>query len=125
MRKDDTTLQENVNNREGVNPYVNMPPLETDNSEEDTEGVPPLYTDNSDKDIGYGENEDSDNQDRHNSLENVSGHNWEIENFIQAAFVLSTNDSPDRMEQLDVHPPLSREGCEDDQPDRKGGQPDI
>ena len=40
-RNNDTTLQENVNNQEGVNPYVDMPPLETDKSEEDTGGVPP------------------------------------------------------------------------------------
>ena len=100
-----------------------MPPLETDESEEDTGGVPPLYTDNSEEDTGYRDNEDSDNLDVW--IESISGHNWEIENFIQAAFVLSTNDSPDTMEQLDVHPPLSQEGCEDDQRDRRERQPEI
>ena len=100
-----------------------MPPLETDKSEEDTGGVPPLYTDNSEEDTGYGENKDSDDLDVW--IENLSGHNREIENFIQAAFVFSTNDSPDTMEQLDVHPPLSQEGCEDDQRDRRKRQPEI
>ena len=52
-----------------MDPYVDMPPLETDDSEEDTEGVPPLYTDDSDKDTGYGENKDSNNQERHRSRE--------------------------------------------------------
>ena len=55
----------------------------------------------SEDDTGYGENEDSDDPDVW--IENVSGHNKEIENFFQAAFVLSTND---------VHPLLSKEGFE-------------
>ena len=106
-----------------VNPYADMPPLEEDKSEEDTESAPPLYTDDSEEDTGYGENEDSDNLNVW--IENISSHNTEIDNFIQAAFALSTNDSPDMMEQLDVHPPLSQEGCEDDQRDRRKRQPEM
>ena len=76
--------------------------------------------DDSDKDTGYGVNEDSDNQDRHGSLEDVSGsHNQETGNFIQTAVVLSTTASSDMMEQLDVQPPLSQEGCKDDQQGRR------
>ena len=43
---------ETVNNQDGVNPYVDMPPLEMDESEKDTGGVPPRYTDNSEEDTG-------------------------------------------------------------------------
>ena len=56
------------------------------------------YTDDLDEDTGYKENKDSESLDVW--TESISGHNWEIENFIQAAFVLSTNDLPDTMEQL-------------------------
>ena len=93
-----------------------MPPLEMDDLEEDTEDIPPLYMDDSDEDTGYGENEDSDNQERHGSLENVSGnHNWEIETFIRNAFGPSATASSNLMKQLDLCPPLSQEGCEEDQ----------
>ena len=45
-------------------------------------GTPGKETYNSDKDTGYGESKDSDNEERHGSLENASGkHNWETENF--------------------------------------------
>ena len=37
--------------------------LETDKSDEDIVGVPPLCTDNSEEDTGYGENKDSNNLD--------------------------------------------------------------
>ena len=89
-----------------------MSPLETDSSEKDTEGIPPLYTDDSDEETGHGEHKDSDNQERHWSLENVSGnHNWEIENSIQNAGSPSVTASSNPMEQQD--PPLSQEGCKD------------
>ena len=98
-----------------MDPYADMPLLETDDSEEDTEGVPPLYTDDSDEDTGYGENEDSDNQEGHESLESVSGnHNSEIEYFVQNVGSSSTA-SPNLMEQPDLHLLLSQEGCEEDE----------
>ena len=88
-----------------------MPPLETDNSEEDTEDVPPPYTDDSEEDTGYGENEDGDDQERHGSLESISGnHNWEAENNKTT----SRTASPNTMEQPGLRPHLSQEGCEDD-----------
>ena len=116
LRDDGTTLQENINNHEGMDPYTVLPPPDTDDVEEVTEGVPPLYTDDSDKDTGYGKNEDSDNQERHGSPENISGNqNWEIENSIQNAGGPSVTASSNPIEQQDWHPPLSQEGCEEDQ----------
>ena len=105
-------IEEDINNQDIRNLYADMPPLETDKSEEDTDSVHPLYTDDSEDNTEYGENDDSDDPDIW--IGNVNGHNEEIENFLQAAFVLSTNNSPDTMEQLDGFPPLSQEGCEGD-----------
>ena len=106
----DTTLQDNINNHEGIDPYTCLPPPETDDAEEDTEGVPPLYTEDSNKGTGYGKNEDSDNKERHGTPENVSGnHNWEIENSIRNAGSPSVTASSNPMEQQDL--PLSQEGC--------------
>ena len=112
---DGTTLQENVDNRDdgtissdasyskGVSPQVYMPLLyevSWDN------------TDDSDDDTGYGENNESNNQGRHGSQEDVSGnHNSEAKCTNKTT---SRTTSPNAMEQPGLQPRLSQEGCDDD-----------
>ena len=49
-------IEEDINNQDNRNLYADIPPLETDKSEEDTDSVPPLCTDDSEDDTGYGQN---------------------------------------------------------------------
>ena len=85
--------------------------LYTDDSDEDTMDMPSLYTHDSDEDTGYGENDESDNQGRHGSRENVSGnHNSEA----GTNKTTSRTALPNTMEQPGLQPRLSQEGCEDD-----------
>ena len=66
--------------------YADLPALTTDSPDTDTD------------DTRYEETGDSDNPDIW--IEDSLIHNTELENFIQAAVALATNDSPDKMEQL-------------------------
>ena len=73
-------------NESEVDLYADLPQLETDSPDTDTD------------DTGYEENRDSD--DPNIWIEDSLRHNTELENFIQAAVAPATNDSPGKMEQL-------------------------
>ena len=74
--------------------YADLPQLETDSPDTDTD------------DTGYEENRDSDDPDIW--IEDSLRHNTELENFIQAAVTLATDDSPNKVEHLSQ---CFQEGC--------------
>ena len=74
--------------------YADLPSLVTDSPDTDTD------------DTGYKETRDSDDPDIW--IEDSLIHNTELENFIQAAVALATNNSPGKMEQLSQ---WFQEGC--------------
>ena len=73
MYDSEEDIEEDINNQDNGNLYADMPPLETDESEEDTDSVPPLCTNDSEDNTGYGENDNSDDPDIW--IGNVNGHN--------------------------------------------------
>ena len=77
-----------------VDLYVDLPALATDSPDTDTD------------DTGYEETRDSEDPDIW--IEDSLIHNTELENFIQAAIALATNDLPGKMEEMSQ---WFQEGC--------------
>ena len=75
-----------------------------------------MDTYDSDEDTGYGESEDSDNEERHT---------WEAENSSRKACSPSVTASSNPMEQPDWCTPLFQEGCGEDQQGRSERQPET